>query len=211
MRELKPSLAMMLATCRAAVAGLMDSSPAMALLLRPSAISVATCRSRRVSVVGRGPAASYAPAVVSGGSPVLPAASPRASATAASALTASPCAHERAIAGSPRRRAGARYFSTRAPGSAGRPAASRSALAAAVSRTACSGCFSRTARAANASRPRATPIREPVEQLSRMLSVRCWRASSTLSRSMAIRPRPARQRAISGRASISRRMARASR
>ena len=49
---------MMLATCLAAVAGLMDNTPAMALLLRPSAISAATCRSRRVSVVGWGPAAS---------------------------------------------------------------------------------------------------------------------------------------------------------
>src|SRR5262249_19153175 len=51
-REENPSLARMLATCRAAVAGLMKSSSAMDLLLRPSATSAATWRSRGVSVPG---------------------------------------------------------------------------------------------------------------------------------------------------------------
>ena len=58
-------------------AGLMDKAAGDGLLLRRSAIEpVATCRSRRVSVAG-GPGRVDAPAVVSGGSPVLPAASPR--------------------------------------------------------------------------------------------------------------------------------------
>jgi RNA polymerase-binding transcription factor len=48
-RFLKPSFAMMLATCLATVAGLITSSAAMALLLRPLAISTAISRSRAVS------------------------------------------------------------------------------------------------------------------------------------------------------------------
>ncbi len=40
-RDLKPSLSMRLATCRATVAGLITSSAAMALLLRPAAMSAA--------------------------------------------------------------------------------------------------------------------------------------------------------------------------
>ena len=51
-RDLKPSLARMLATCRAAVVGLMDSSAAMALLLRPVAIRAAIWCSRGVSELG---------------------------------------------------------------------------------------------------------------------------------------------------------------
>ena len=51
-RELKPNLAMMLATCLAAVVGLMESSPAMALLLRPLATRVAIWCSRWVSELG---------------------------------------------------------------------------------------------------------------------------------------------------------------
>ncbi len=51
-REENPSLARMFATCRAAVAGLMTSSSAMALLLLPPATSAATSRSRGVSVPG---------------------------------------------------------------------------------------------------------------------------------------------------------------
>src|SRR5580693_4474025 len=51
-RELKPSLAMMLATCLAAVVGLMESSSAMALLLRPLATRVAIWCSRWVSELG---------------------------------------------------------------------------------------------------------------------------------------------------------------
>src|SRR5947209_20326867 len=51
-RELNPSLAMMLATCRAAVVWLMDSSSAMALLLRPLASSSAIWCSRWVSELG---------------------------------------------------------------------------------------------------------------------------------------------------------------
>ena len=49
--EEKPSLARMLATCRAAVAGLITRSSAMALLLMPLAISSAISHSRQVSVV----------------------------------------------------------------------------------------------------------------------------------------------------------------
>ena len=51
-RDENPSLARMFATCRAAVAGLMNSSSAMALLLRPLATSATTWRSRGVSVAG---------------------------------------------------------------------------------------------------------------------------------------------------------------
>ena len=51
-RELKPSLAMMLATCLAAVVWLMESSSAMALLLRPLATSSAIWYSRWVSELG---------------------------------------------------------------------------------------------------------------------------------------------------------------
>ena len=57
-RDLKPSLARMLATCRAAVVGLMHSSSAMALLLCPVAISAAICCSRRVSELGGAAATS---------------------------------------------------------------------------------------------------------------------------------------------------------
>jgi hypothetical protein len=52
LRELKPSLAMMLATCLAAVVWLMDSSAAMALLDRPLATSSAISYSRWVSELG---------------------------------------------------------------------------------------------------------------------------------------------------------------
>ena len=48
-RFLKPSFAMMLATCLATVAGLITSSAAIALLLRPLAISTAISRSLAVS------------------------------------------------------------------------------------------------------------------------------------------------------------------
>ena len=51
-RDLKPSLVMMLATCLAAVAGLITSSAAMALLLRPAAMSAAISSSRGVSALG---------------------------------------------------------------------------------------------------------------------------------------------------------------
>src|SRR6185437_4924013 len=51
-RELNPSLAMMLATCLAAVVWLIDSSSAMALLLRPLASSSAISCSRWVSELG---------------------------------------------------------------------------------------------------------------------------------------------------------------
>ena len=47
-----PSLAMMLATCLAAVVWLMDSSAAMALLDRPLATNSAISYSRRVSELG---------------------------------------------------------------------------------------------------------------------------------------------------------------
>jgi hypothetical protein len=46
LRDLKPSLARMLATCRAAVVGLMDSSAAMALLLLVDAAQRADERGR---------------------------------------------------------------------------------------------------------------------------------------------------------------------
>jgi len=57
-RDLKPSLARMLATCRAAVVGLTDSSAAMALLLRPVAIRAAISCSRGVSELGGADATS---------------------------------------------------------------------------------------------------------------------------------------------------------
>ena len=52
LRELKPSLAMMFATCLAAVVWLMESSAAMALLDRPPATSSAISCSRWVSELG---------------------------------------------------------------------------------------------------------------------------------------------------------------
>src|SRR4029077_5874699 len=52
LRELKPSLFMMLATCLAAVVWLMESSAAMALLDRPPATSSAISYSRWVSELG---------------------------------------------------------------------------------------------------------------------------------------------------------------
>ena len=60
MREEKPSLARMLATCRAAVAGLITNSSAMALLLSPLATRSAISHSRPVSVVS-GAAAGLRP------------------------------------------------------------------------------------------------------------------------------------------------------
>ncbi len=52
-RDLKPSFDMMLATCLAAVAGLITSSAAMALLLRPSAMRAAISSSLRGEPAGR--------------------------------------------------------------------------------------------------------------------------------------------------------------
>src|SRR4029079_15576842 len=52
LRELKPSLFMMLATCLGAVVWLMDSSAAMALLDRPPATSSAISYSGWVSELG---------------------------------------------------------------------------------------------------------------------------------------------------------------
>src|SRR5580693_8418817 len=110
-REVNPSLAKMLATCRAAVVGLMDSSAAIALLLRPLATSAAIWCSRRVSELGGAAATRYA-STTARGRPSLSSSvaggRSRASATAASLLRASPRAHSRATAASPRRRAGAR-------------------------------------------------------------------------------------------------------
>lgn len=95
---------MMLATCLATVAGLMTSSLAMSLLLRPSAISAAISRSRGVSELG-GRAAVSLPAA-------LPAATAgdgfSASSMAASVDRARPRAHSRATPRSPSRRAAAR-------------------------------------------------------------------------------------------------------
>jgi hypothetical protein len=105
----------MLATCLAAVVGLMESSPAMALLLRPSATSEAIWCSRGVSELGGADATWYPPlpstTVSAGPSPGGPSVSTgksNASAMAASLLMASPWAHSRATVVSPRRRAGAR-------------------------------------------------------------------------------------------------------
>jgi hypothetical protein len=92
---------MMLAMCLATVAGLMTSSSAMALLLRPSATSAEISSSRGVSELG-GVAAATAgagPAGAAGGSSAVP--------IAASGVSAAPRAHSAATS-SPRRRAGAR-------------------------------------------------------------------------------------------------------
>ena len=161
--------------------GLMDSSSAMALLdgrwppARRSRAPAGSASSAappppgsgrpRSAPVSRPPALPAGRAADSAG--VTGASS--ASATAASLVSAWPLAHSRATVASPRRRAGARYASTRAPDSAGRPAASRSAAAAAASCTASSGWPSCPVSAANASRPRATPMRAPVAWLSRRL------------------------------------------
>src|SRR6185437_6395364 len=100
---------MMLATCLATVAGLMTSSPAMALLLRPCAISAAISRSRRVSELGG--VVALALGATSGALP----GDWRAREIAPSADRARPRDHSRSTTWFPRRRAGARYRSARAP------------------------------------------------------------------------------------------------
>src|SRR5581483_9442895 len=114
-RELNPSLARMFATCLAAVAGLITSSSAMALLLCPAAISATISRSRGV----RPPGAAAAAGDVTGGgsSRSLSAGISSASSTASSLLSAMPWAHSRDTAASPRCRTAARYRSVWAPGS----------------------------------------------------------------------------------------------
>src|SRR5262249_26104144 len=84
--ELKPSFRKMLATWRAAVAGLITSSWAMALLLRPRAIRATIWRSRGVS-----PPGAVAPAAASR-SPAAAGGTANASSTAELASRAEPSA-----------------------------------------------------------------------------------------------------------------------
>jgi hypothetical protein len=102
---------MMLAMCLATVAGLITSSSPMDLLLRPSATSAAISSSRRVSVLGgiaagtngaggAGVVAVTGSACAAGGFSARP--------IAASGDISWPCAHSRATAELPRRRAGTR-------------------------------------------------------------------------------------------------------
>ena len=65
-RVLKPSLIIMLATCRATVAGLITSCAAMALLLYPSATRAAISSSRGVTSLGAGVAAQGLPGAARG-------------------------------------------------------------------------------------------------------------------------------------------------
>ena len=120
---------MMLAMCLATVAGLMNSSLAMSLLLCPLATRAAISSSRADSRT----AAGSAPFIEDAAS-ASPAGGWTASSIAASAVSSRPRAQCRATASFPSWLAGARYRSTRDSGNGGRPLASRRALAAAYRR-----------------------------------------------------------------------------
>src|SRR5690606_15444595 len=147
LREWKPSLVLMLATCRATVAGLMNSCSAIDRLLIPRPTSWATSRSRGVSTA----ASASAGAEPVGAAPVS--ASRSARRTASSTSVRRPSCHHRS-----------KLPSRSGHGSpdAECPEASRIRSAAPASRVASSACPCAAATVATASSPRAVPSRCPV-------------------------------------------------